>query len=554
MSTEKATSTIKASPTKWATNEDVNNSKSSINLSNKYIKVNNVLKVLNFPDNQEEKFRKILERQKPKILKNLATQSKQDIITFLIKAQKETTAYEESDMVAVEKEESKKWKSIDKKIAKEDNFTNQEEKRINQKLTKIKALFPSDILANHPDIGTKLNSLDSITDPTQKDKILKEILHTLKNPSKLKAITNDLGGADTNNPKYVEFKNSLIGIDWSFEKYFSDLENLGSGATLNSDEVIEWVENESWWVIDIDLKANPPVSKMSLVGSDYSFDETIDKKALEEIMSDSKEELETIKKSFGVLKEFGVSFDTLLKSIREHWWKDDFKTKLSEAIGSFSRDVFDDLDEVYEDMGIKWDNQIKEYDISSFEDINSPNELKSKVESIKEKFLKIKTTVATKQESILINYKTEIQELVKRKSESKERQLKVLKFFKECGFDLIPKEITNRIIANIKNNSLMIPWLPLSITNINLKNGNFGEKWVFIDKEQGINIHSKTNLVKFINKIISGDVNKPLDVQSIASGMSVVNREDLKHQFKKAGINSNLGWKYTTIINNLKKE
>jgi hypothetical protein len=45
--------------------------------------------------------------------------------------------------------------------------------------------------------------------------------------------------------------------------------------------------------------------------------------------------------------------------------------------------------------------------------------------------------------------------------------------------------------------------LPLSIKNINLKNGNFGESSVFIDKEAGLNIESKRNLIKFLNKIIS---------------------------------------------------
>lgn len=42
-------------------------------------------------------------------------------------------------------------------------------------------------------------------------------------------------------------------------------------------------------------------------------------------------------------------------------------------------------------MGIDSNNQIKESDISSFKDINSPNNLKFKIENIKEKFATIKS-------------------------------------------------------------------------------------------------------------------------------------------------------------------
>jgi hypothetical protein len=50
-----------------------------------------------------------------------------------------------------------------------------------------------------------------------------------------------LWGADKNNPKYQEFKNSLIWLDSSFESYFDDLENIN----LNTDDVIEGIETES---------------------------------------------------------------------------------------------------------------------------------------------------------------------------------------------------------------------------------------------------------------------------------------------------------------------
>jgi hypothetical protein len=122
-----------------------------------------------------------------------------------------------------------------------------------------------------------------------------------------------LWGADKNNPKYLEFKSTLLWLDSSFESYFDDLENIN----LNTGSVIKGIETESWWTIDIDLKVNPPVSKISLVWSTYSFNEEIDKQALADILWDSQNELDEIKNSFSVLKDFWISFDTLLSAIQK---------------------------------------------------------------------------------------------------------------------------------------------------------------------------------------------------------------------------------------------
>jgi hypothetical protein len=40
---------------------------------------------------------------------------------------------------------------------------------------------------------------------------------------------------------------------------------------------------------------------------------------------------------------------------------------------------------------------------------------------------------------------------------------------------LIPKELSDSIIAEIQGESLKIPGLDMNIKNIDLKNGNFGE-------------------------------------------------------------------------------
>jgi len=50
-----------------------------------------------------------------------------------------------------------------------------------------------------------------------------------------------------------------------------------------------------------------------------------------------------------------------------------------------------------------------------------------------------------------------MKELLDIKAEQKEKQKKVLEFLKKSGFDLIPKEITNKIIRELQSNTLTIP-------------------------------------------------------------------------------------------------
>ncbi len=58
---------------------------------------------------------------------------------------------------------------------------------------------------------------------------------------------------------------------------------------------------------------------------------------------------------------------------------------------------------------------------------------------------------------VLQNHQTQMKELLEMESEQQEKQKKVLEFLKKSGFDLIPKEITNRIIKELQSNALTIP-------------------------------------------------------------------------------------------------
>ena len=350
---------------KEASKEDIQEIEKSVKYSNKLIKVNNVLNVLDFPDNKEESFRKILEKQDNEVLKELSWRSKNEILNFLLKAKNQELKSESQKTLKKEKVEIEKKDSI------------------NSKIIKIKWVLTPEVLNNHPNLKQNFEAFDLTESPKEKEAILNGVLNLLKEPWVLKSIISDLWWAKDDNPKYREFKDSLIWIDSSFESYFNDLEKVDFSNSLNTSEIINSIEKESWWMLNIDLNSKSPVSKLSLLWSNYSFDKEIDKQALWELMSESNNKIEEVQNSSNVLKGLYSPLDNLIWNIRNNWWKEDFKNTLKNSVLSFPNDIFWDLNEVYKNMNIKSEYRIIESDINSFNDINSPDELRTKIENIK---------------------------------------------------------------------------------------------------------------------------------------------------------------------------
>lgn len=130
---------------------------------------------------------------------------------------------------------------------------------------------------------------------------------------------------------------------------------------------------------------------------------------------------------------------------------------------------------MYDKMGINSDIQVKETDFAELVNASSETDLRQKVERIKEKFEHIKAQIQEAQAQTIKKYQIETKELLSRKSDEKKKQLEVLNFMRGSGFDLIPKELSDSIIAEIQAESLKIPGLDMNIKNLDLKNGNFGE-------------------------------------------------------------------------------
>lgn len=136
------------------------------------------MKVLDLPDEQDNPIRKILLKQDDNTLEELAKKPKQEIQTFLIQAKESTTT-------VIKIEESRKQNEGNNSIEQDNQY-------IEQKLSKIKSVFSPKILDKNHDIAEQFKLADSLKDPSKKDEALQSILTTLKDPKRLKAITDQL--------------------------------------------------------------------------------------------------------------------------------------------------------------------------------------------------------------------------------------------------------------------------------------------------------------------------------------------------------------------------
>lgn len=499
-------------------------------------KTNDVLDKVNLSDNEEDFLRKILVKQDNKTLENLAKKSEDEILTFCFQAQNNETTL---------KKESSKNTEI-----KETQKQNIENKEIDKQILKIQSIFTHEILNHNVDIAENLFALNTAKTPQEKDNILKGILNILKEPWKLESILGAIWWADKNNPQYLELKNTLISLDPSLKPTFEKLEFINE--SLNTKEITNEINKESWWTLDIDLRANPPVSKLSLETNWYSFNEDLDKQALDDVMTTTTDKLNDINETFGALNEFWTSFDNLKSEVWKIWNQDNFKTNLKAIVDNFSTEVFENLKNSYKTMNIPTHLQIDEFEIESFNDIESPDELKTKIENLEKKLAQIKNYVQESKNETLATYKQDIKELLQKDPQEKEKQLKILKFLDNTWFSIFPQHLTDKIIKNIQANVLIIPWLDLSSKNIDLANWNFWESSMFANNENWLNNMAKTNLVKFVNKMISWDINEPLNVKAIVNGTTVINPATLKANLEKNDIVSSVAWHYGTIVDNLR--
>jgi hypothetical protein len=102
----------------------------------------------------------------------------------------------------------------------------------------------------------------------------------------------------------------------------------------------------------------------------------------------------------------------------------------------------------------------------------------------------------------------------------------------------------------MKANVLVVPGMEINSKNIDLKSWNFWESLAF--GGEGLNSNAKTNMVQFINKMISWSIDEPLAVEAVVNGTSVVDSWELQNIFLQRWLVDSMWWKYNKITNNLK--
>jgi len=491
MSIENSISQIQAQPKTWISLEDIHKSKSQIEHSQKLIQVNNVLKILDFPDNQEETYRKILEKQDSKTLKNLSLKSKDEILIFLINTNKILT-----------KTETKKiWI---------------ENKRIATKISKIKSVFPRNILDKHPNITNKLDSLDKIDNPIQKNEILEDIIAILKNPWTLESITKDLGWVDT--PEYKEFRNTLISIDPTLRETFDRVElnqiwNLAkiklwtddlSGVDLDSDTLSK---TEDWITTSY---SNENGRNLSTTWSNYKIPSEINpkyEKDITELNTKTNEELKPLNDNLNLVSQV-LKY---LKNAQKSWI--DF-SKVKNTIKIQNPNFYTN----------KWLDNITSFD----EMIIILNAKKFELEEEKEEAIE---TAREKIDELLK------QNTLEAKKQDKKKK-KVLEFIHSIWFDRISQSKTNLLLDYININL----WKFALQEKIDLQNASLGFDKDFWNDD--INPLEKRSFINLFNKMLGEN----LINENIANGTTSLSLETIS---KLQKLSNRTTWFF---ISNLEKK
>jgi hypothetical protein len=97
---------------------------------------------------------------------------------FLISEKKNEDKEKQTKIV-----ENNKIKETNKKIIETNNEKKEiKSEKIDSKISKIKSVFTPEILSKNSDVADKLKVLDSLDNPLEKEKVLKDILELLKEP------------------------------------------------------------------------------------------------------------------------------------------------------------------------------------------------------------------------------------------------------------------------------------------------------------------------------------------------------------------------------------
>ena len=333
----------------------------------------------------------------------------------------------------------------------------------------------------------------------------------------------------------------------------------------NPSKILETAEGElSDNTVSVDLDHIPPKYDLWRIDSDYKFKNKLDSEQISDLTWEYLDELKNISEAEKSMDTFWKWYNSFLKWLKIVWqenikdinsWNyEDFKSWLQANINTFKSRINQELENIYSKVDIPDDLKINSQDISDLWNINYPGELEQKVNSFNKKIKELKKYINWLRKQAYDKYKNEIkQKVLEETQEKKEKQKEVLEFLHDTWFDLIPQNITNILISDLKHNVFQINWLNLNLTRLDLENWKFWEsvletwwtKW-------------KENLVKFMNKMIYWEINpqnSPLNPNNFIWVMwASINPTELQSIFEQQWIKSGSMWNINNMRENLRKE
>lgn len=455
-------------------------------LANKLSKINNILDSISVSEKEEDEYRNILKNQDKNTIKDLSQKPKTEILTFLIKAQIEEL--KNKGFRNLSREEKIKFGKLKKQFIAVEKSETERVKKTDKKIEELRgALLSNPLLQDNSKIENIKQKFDDFEKAWDNDKlrqnILKSIIQDLKNPWTLKSIVKDLWWANPNNPEYQKFKNTLISVDSSFKNIFPELERLQDKSAFPTKEIFDI----DWWIVDINLKDEKITTKE--IWSKYAFEDELKVEELDNISSECIKEIKNFKNGKAVLKGAYAPFGKLLNQFSNG--KD-----TSELISNFDISSFDKFNAIANKLNLDTNITISSADIYDLKNIKNKDELQLKLQSIKEKFIKLASAMEKKESEIKQKYHNEFTELLRQKAQSKKLQMKVLKFFWDIGFDKISKSKSDIIVKYINTNS----WKFGLDSKMDFKNWNLGFNKDFWDKN--INTLEKIEFIKLFNKML----------------------------------------------------
>ena len=351
------------------------------------------------------------------------------------------------------------------------------------------------------------------------------ILEELKNSSEFKNALHEIRKSD---PKaYEQIKTSFMAMDSSFENYFKEFEKGEKNAAeiisdtdirlLDKARIAAWlnnweVEREGFilrsWDIEIDISKRPPSRSIGIEWSDFRLESNLPVSVFKE----SVYEYEKQKLSLNPQIDKNSTDISKIKNVKNHISELDFSSRawLEQAFWFVNAS---------EDVGKKQEFKEKIEQLADQDpiDMNLAESLKNEIiVSLDWKLTELKFKeweLAEQMNQIELDYKHSLEALMwqyrEKIKEQDEKTRQVLEFSKNIGLHLISQSVLDMLIEEVKTGMIVIDGINLDPKTINLAEGRFGETGTATNSTKW-----KENLIKFYNKMISGNTGEPLSTDS----------------------------------------